>query len=416
MRALGKLAGSMAGGALGGPAGSAIGGVLGGAGAGAISRIMGHGDYRVSKNSLVHPSRSDQVPSFGDGRGGIRIKHREYLKDILSSTLFSNESFRLNPSDRTTFPWLAKIASNFEQWQALGIVFEFKSLYSDSVVAVAGATGSLGAVILATEYNALAEGFGTKQQMENSQFVCSTKPSMSVLHPIECARAQTSVDVLYVRLPESSPNSNLGDARLYDLGNFQLATQGIPEVSTVIGELWVSYDIVLLKPVLDTVFESLYARYSMNNVQAGIIAGNGLLGESMVTRVNALELTVAGATVTWPAGSAGQYFAQLQWAGANNGAANGSISFQNPVNCEVLLGVFANAAGVDGTGELLGYQLSGAFVNRNSRQVIIKITNPSLAASIDIALGGLATGWPADASFGNLYIMSMGGTPVGGSP
>lgn len=416
IRAIGKLAGSAVGNAVGGPAGGAIGGMVGSAGGGAISRIMGHGDYRVTRNSLVHPTKTDQIPGFGDGRGGTRIRHREYIKDILSSTLFTNDEFTINPSNRKVFPWLSKIASNYEQWQAHGMVFEFRSLYSDAVVAVAGATGSLGAVVLSTEYNALAERFQTKQQMENTQFVTSTKPSLSVLHPIECARSQTSVDLLYIRLPESSPNSDLGDARLYDLGNFQLATQGIPEDNTVIGELWVSYDITLHKPILDTVFESLYSRFTLGQVQAGIAAGEGLLGATAnrVALVNALQLTAAGPSLQFPAGSAGQYFISLSWSGvANLGPANLAVA-NNFVNCAVVPFVFDNAASSSGAvGE---YNANvGVTVTRNMRMLILNIINPSIAASVDFTLnGGAATGWPADASFGNLYVMSIGATsPTG---
>jgi len=188
--------------------------------------------------------------------GAVVISHREYLRDISTGpiptagqpTLFDNSVFPINPGLAETFPWLSQIAQNFEQYRFTGLIFEYKTL---SVDAINSTTINLGAVVLATDYNVLHAPFSTKSQMENYMFCSSGKPSLTITHPVECSPSQTPVDKLYVRGSSSSSFPSTGyDLRLYDLGNFQVATVGLPAVANNIGELWVSYEVEFYKPQL----------------------------------------------------------------------------------------------------------------------------------------------------------------------
>lgn len=129
-----------------------------------------------------------------------------------------------------------------------GLVFEFKTMSSDAVLS-SGASSALGTVIFATQYNALDKPFEDKRTMENYEFANSTKPSESMLHPVECKRSQTPVDLLYVRTEELV---STGDLRMYDLGNFSFAVQGCQNAAPgqVIGELWCSFEVEFFKPKL----------------------------------------------------------------------------------------------------------------------------------------------------------------------
>lgn len=210
--------------------------------------VTGHGDYRVKSNSLMAAMTSNGPPRIvnSGSNGGFRISHREYLFDLGTGTgtptVFTCQTLSLNPGQADTFPWLSTIAQNFEQYRIHGMLVEFKTL---SVDAINSTNIQLGAVIIATDYNALHGPFSSKQVMENYEFCSSTKPSCSMIHPIECAAHQTPVENLYIRtgtVPQGS------DARLYDLGTINIATQGLPAVATAIGEIWVSYDIEFFKP------------------------------------------------------------------------------------------------------------------------------------------------------------------------
>lgn len=240
--------GQVIGAGLGGAPGSAIGSKLGEAAGSLFSRITGFGDYKVSSNSLLY-SNQDPLPSFqGIGRG-MRVVHREYLADVFSgpslvssASIFNGVLYPIQPGLSTSFPWLNQIANNFTEYKINGMIFEFKSNSYDAISSTNTASGT---VIMTTQYNVLLAPFTSKQAMEQYEFTCSEKPSVNIIHPIECARAETIDNVLCVR-----DGAESGDLRLYDFGNFTIATVGMQAANVNLGELWVSYDITLLKPAL----------------------------------------------------------------------------------------------------------------------------------------------------------------------
>lgn len=210
-----------------------------------ISWITGRGDYKVSSNSLVE---SGAPPSFIRDGSGFRVRHREYIRDVVSPGAgFNNYPLPINPGLPETFPWLSSIAANFEEYELHGLVFEFRTL---SAVAVSSTNTALGAVVLATNYDPYDPAFQNKQQMEAYEFSCSGPPCHSLLHPVECAPRQTATPIKYVRTNGLVVPG--GDLRLYDQGLFQIATVG-QQAASNIGELWVSYDVKFLKPKLPAV-------------------------------------------------------------------------------------------------------------------------------------------------------------------
>lgn len=187
-------------------------------------------------------------PKMSMKNNGVVVEHREYIQDISSSVPFIGENFPLNPGVKQTFPWLSQIAENFEEWIPEGILFEYKTTSSNTVVNTTNSNPGLGTVIIATQYNSLNPDFGNKQQMENYENAVSVDPSRSVIHPIECARKQTPLDPLYVRTGAVGAQ----DLRWYDLGRTTVATVGQQTNNFTIGELWITYRIRFLKPKLQT--------------------------------------------------------------------------------------------------------------------------------------------------------------------
>ncbi|WVR22159.1 MAG: capsid protein [Malazfec virus 8] len=249
-RAAGKMAGGMLGSNYGlGKAGADVGSKLGSY-LHYIGKIFGSGDYvtagaGVKSNNLV--GAGAQAPLFSGAAQQVRIRHREYLGDIISSSTpgaFQIQGFNLNPGVKDTYPWLAQVCgATFQQYRINGQVFEFRSMSSD---ALNSTNTALGQVIMATDYDSKDAPFTSKQQMENTMFGVSCKPSVSMIHAIECAKYQTAVSELYIRanaVPEGA------DPRLYDMGIFYVATNGCQGASVNLGELWVSYDITLFKPI-----------------------------------------------------------------------------------------------------------------------------------------------------------------------
>lgn len=79
-------------------------------------------------------------------------------------------------------------------------------------------------------------------------FTTSCSPSVSMVHPIECAGRKNVLSNQYIRTGAIPTGA---DQRFYDLGLTQFATQGQQAASTI-GEIWVSYHVKLMKPKIVT--------------------------------------------------------------------------------------------------------------------------------------------------------------------
>jgi hypothetical protein len=284
-----------------------------GASAGDLFRsITGFGDYKVNSNTLA--TNVDALPTFGNIARGTRVTHREFLFDVITSPTagaFNIQQIPIQPALRASFPWLSASAEQYQQYQLNGLVYEFKSNSYDALSSTNTASGT---VVMSTNYNVLEPPFPNKFTMEQSQYTCSGKPSKDLLHPIECAKVETPTSTLYTR-----PGAvTIGDLRLYDWGNFYIATVGTQGTSTNIGELWVTYDITLLKPKLgDTV--DVYDHYVLPPVntlpggpayfgsvgQPPVLQADSDLGSSLAANASG-DFSGGYDTIVFPAGFTGK--------------------------------------------------------------------------------------------------------------
>lgn len=234
--------------------GAQLGSVLGN-GLQSLGEVFGFGDYEIRQNTLLGniTMGTDPPTVRNTHRGEATIfTHREYLGDLVSgpisspgaTTDFTIDSYPINPGNSDLFPWLATIGHNFQEWEPNGIIVELKTLSSNYAAGL-----SMGAMFASTQYNVLAPPPNSKIQLENMEYATSSKPSISCIHAIECARGNDTLTHLYVATDTNYQN---GDARLYDLGNLYLGSFGIPVANAPIAEIWVSYEIALYKPTLPT--------------------------------------------------------------------------------------------------------------------------------------------------------------------
>lgn len=260
-----------------------------------IGSIFGSGDYTLTGMQPQYNvlTNGAQIPKFDQSRHSTVISHREYLGDITGTTAFTIQEYALNPGMANTFPWLSSVAVQFQEYRIHGMIFEFRPLITDFVTA-----GQPGVVVMATNYNAEAAPYTTKQQMENSEFAVSVKPTCNLIHGIECAGNQTILPQRYVR------NGSLPtdvDLQLYDYGKFQFATQGNPVA--VIGELWVSYTIEFFKPILtpDLASDAHGVHIRMETVTTSNTCG------SLKAITGNLAVTTTTNSVTFPTQSGAKY-------------------------------------------------------------------------------------------------------------
>lgn len=232
--------------------------VIGSAAGDLLGSLFGWGDYDmvppvnypVQTNSVVglHTPLASQIPLMHGEEGAVRVQKREYIRDVKMTDVFNvGIIVPLNPLD-PQFPWLSKIAINFEQFKWLGVSFGFRSLTANAL----GTAGdpAMGSVTLVTQYDALDIAPASKTEANNALYATSCKPSESMLHPVECDPEQTPTLPLYTGANEVPAGGTFfsRDPRLNFMGFTSVCTQGGPSGSYLCGELWVTYDIMLYKP------------------------------------------------------------------------------------------------------------------------------------------------------------------------
>nr|WAX26094.1 MAG: capsid protein [Army ant associated crucivirus 1]WAX26096.1 MAG: capsid protein [Army ant associated crucivirus 1] len=227
------------------PAASAFGGFLGQK----FKDVTGYGDYTVRQNSLL----SGSVPSVGNPSNsvnGTTISHKEFLGDVITSGTagnFSISSFVLNPANPQCWEWLAQIAVNYEEWKPEGILFYFKTTSTD---ALSSTNTALGQVTIATNYNPYNAAFTSLAEMQSYEYCTNGVPSEDLVHMIECDPREGAIATYYMSSVNSAANAGLQDQRFNTLGTTYIATSGFQAASVNIGQLWVTYQVTLLKPKL----------------------------------------------------------------------------------------------------------------------------------------------------------------------
>jgi hypothetical protein len=376
--------------ALGGLAGGYFGGPLGavlGKGAGdLIAKITGFGDYKVNSNTLV---TGNSVPTFRQFGDGIEICHREFIGDITGSTVFANNSITINPGLSSSFPWLSQVAQNFEEYDMKGLVFEYRP---SSGSAVSATSAALGVVIYATDYNVLSPVFSSKQVMESYEFSCSTVPFTGMLHPVECAKNANALNTLYIRNTGVPAGA---DARLYDMGLFQYATQGM-QSAYVTGELWVAYHVMLKKPRISTLGLPQTAHIVASPAGSATAAKplgttGGVL--SSLSNLPGVTVSISAPTTSIVIANPGQYIVACGW---NGSTITTSFTFASiGSNITNSSNIFLNNTQND----IISSQTAAA-----SGWVLISVNAFGTGAANTIAIGGPAT---MTAANGDILVMPV---------
>jgi hypothetical protein len=281
-----------------------------------IGAIFGSGDYQmVGQPANYNVLTNDrQIPKFQSSDRTNVVCHREYITDILSTRSFNNRTYRINPGDPMTFPWLHSLADQYQQYRIHGMIFEFRPLTTD----FAG-SGQPGVVVMATNYNAEDPPYNSKVAMENSEFAVSIKPTMPVIHAIECDPRETTITKLYV------DKFNDKDPRFSDLGLFQLATQGHSADDVVLGELWVSYCIEFYKPKLSQEVGGVMSFEAFR----GLTSSTDPYGSISISQRGDFPVSVTKDSISFNSMPNQKWLATIMWigevAGANSGQAPPSI-------------------------------------------------------------------------------------------
>lgn len=280
-------------------------------------RPLASGMGAYNKN-LVGPNERltagiPQMANLPGEEGAVIIKYREYLGDLNTTTSASAfniaYALNLNPGLEATFPWLSGVAKNFCQYRFVSCIFTFKSTSG-----ALSTTQSLGKVMGSANYNVYDGTPANPQQMLAEVLSFSSVPSEDQCLGIECDPTQTPSRGL-MKIRGGAINSGQGDLTLYDMANVYFATAGVAGSSVVtLGEIWVSYEVILYKPQLDTIGGSVggagdYAHYYSTT------ATNAAPLNGAKVSIDNIGLTVSGTTITFPANAQGSYNITTYWKG-----------------------------------------------------------------------------------------------------
>ena len=250
-----------------------------------------------------------------DETGALTVQHTEYIKDIygiefsgdplVPTTNMSSDIVVINPGKAESFPWLSQIAANYEEYEIKQLMYCYKSKVSDNLTS---SDGQVGSIIMFTEYNANDAMKKTKQQLLQAYGTTNALINTSdVLHGVECDISKLKGDGhKYVRTENLSTSIDKSD---YDWAKLQVAVVDTPAQlsNQVVGELYVSYTVVLRKP-------RLFSTLALNLQEDQFLINKPQGLPSAVTTVTAaselnsigcvLTATLAGtATVTIASGS-----------------------------------------------------------------------------------------------------------------
>ena len=216
--------------------------------------VTGQGAYNTNATIQDGGSGVMEIPSFAPSTDGcsVVISHKEYVADIHAPGIengvispFQNITYAINPGMYRSFPWLAQIAGNYEEYTMGQLIFTYRSTTSDIA---ANSSGQVGTIIMATQYNPGQDPFGDKQQMLEYDLAMSGKTTQSMLHGVECDPSKLSGSTgKYIR---TAPIPAGSDIKTYDLGTLNIAISNVPATyaNQSLGELWVSYTVELRKP------------------------------------------------------------------------------------------------------------------------------------------------------------------------
>jgi len=240
------------GGALGGPTGAMIGK--------GISTITGYGDYNVKTNTLMNRTvvgeMADQVPVFKQQGADTRLKHCEYVTDVvvpLNPQGFNVVPYEIDPTNVITFPWLSSVAKKYQRYKVKGMVIGFRSTSTDYQ--------NSGVVAIAVNYDPAEAAYESMEGLLNTKFAVSTKPSNSMLAPVECDPSRSPMDGYYVK-HVTSTDVNDATKRQTIMGTINVATSGLTLTpGTTLGQLYISYDIELIYPYLHKLTQQSLAAY-----------------------------------------------------------------------------------------------------------------------------------------------------------
>jgi len=182
----------------------------------------------------------------------MHFSNSEFVGDITSSSTagaFKLQYWYLNPGLFDLCPWGASISNNFTQYQFTKLSFRYVPTSGNALNSTNTALGTVTCRFLADPTESLDENYGSMQNNYGS-YRCA--PTRGFSYPCSVSSSATNVQKTRSGVPPSGQ-----DLRMYDLGIFEFASFGLQGTNTAIGQLYIDYEVRLMKPRIAGGFRGL---------------------------------------------------------------------------------------------------------------------------------------------------------------
>lgn len=190
--------------------------------------------------SISAPTSRTQISRAGKpsvnyrANGDCSITHREFIQDVTGQVATVITPISINPGLVGSFPWLSRIAANYESYQFESLRFHYETSAS---------TAGTGVVVLTVDYDPADQAPTSKTQMLAYRGAVRSSPWSPSCH-VSLKEDITKRKTYYVRAGNLAPTL---DITLYDTGTLYVMTTGQGSTANI-GELWVEYTLKLMTP------------------------------------------------------------------------------------------------------------------------------------------------------------------------
>ena len=208
---------------------------------GAPSRMYKNG-LGISRRPLPiarNISVRSTVPKFrSDNSDIITVTHREFV-DVIStgvtSPFINLKTLRINPGRELLFPWLHRIARNYETYVVEKLMFHYIPTCP---------TTTTGMIVIAVDYNAEDSPFASLSQAANSKNTITFNPYSEKTHISTHEESNKTMKSKYVSAGDDDQGQ---DKKMYDVGTFLIYGVNLP-ADSMLGNLYVEYTIKFKTP------------------------------------------------------------------------------------------------------------------------------------------------------------------------
>lgn len=226
------------------------------------SRIRNRGGVERIESMGGNTSGFPKGTSAEKGFKGTRTrmnKRDEFVTNILipptggtNFTVVGN--YNANPGLANLFPWLSRIAQNFDKFEFTKLHFKYKPMVSQYQQ-----SGQAGKILFAFDYDASDSPPASKTQFENTTVHLDCMAYQAVTVPTEPRELHKNSNAKFVRGISIPSKTSILD---FDCGVLYVGMEGIEGApNSKLGELWVEYDGFFSVPVL----EDVVPQFPVNN-------------------------------------------------------------------------------------------------------------------------------------------------------